>query len=142
MEVGLDRTQLMAAMDAGLIPKFVFFWGHRQRGRLRTGPWCFSQWWSSPFEESGYTYPTAEHFIMAQKAALFGDEPIWQQIMETEEPGHAKALVEASPHDRIWGIGMAASDPASLSPHLWRGDNLLGFVLMEVRALLRNGGDL
>lgn len=46
-------------------------------------------------------------------------------------------LVEASPFDRIWGIGRGEADPARLDPRLWRGDNLLGFALMQARELLR-----
>lgn len=42
-------------------------------------------------------------------------------------------LVEASPRDRIWGIGMGAANPAAVDPTRWRGQNLLGFALMEVR---------
>ncbi len=45
-------------------------------------------------------------------------------------------LVEASPRDRIWGIGMGASNPDAENPERWRGGNLLGFALMEVRARL------
>lgn len=44
-----------------------------------------------------------------------------------------RVLVEASPRDRIWGIGMGASNEKSENPLLWRGQNLLGFALMEVR---------
>jgi ribA/ribD-fused uncharacterized protein len=44
-----------------------------------------------------------------------------------------KVLVEASPLDRIWGIGMAATNPAAHRPSAWRGANLLGFALMDVR---------
>lgn len=44
-----------------------------------------------------------------------------------------KILVEASPYDRIWGIGMAESNAKCLNPSLWTGLNLLGFTLMEVR---------
>lgn len=42
-------------------------------------------------------------------------------------------LAEASPHDRIWGIGLDASDPRALVPDQWRGSNLLGAALMQVR---------
>ena len=42
-------------------------------------------------------------------------------------------LVEASPVDAIWGIGLAADDPAAAEPHNWQGQNLLGFALMRVR---------
>lgn len=44
-----------------------------------------------------------------------------------------KVLVEASPRDRIWGIGMGASNPDARLPARWRGRNLLGFALMEAR---------
>lgn len=42
-------------------------------------------------------------------------------------------LVEASPYDKIWGIGMSANNENIENPLLWRGLNLLGFALMEVR---------
>ena len=46
-------------------------------------------------------------------------------------------LAEASPYDAIWGIRLAASSPEAQSPMKWRGQNLLGFALMEVRDELR-----
>ncbi|UKB79710.1 NADAR family protein [Chryseobacterium sp. MEBOG07] len=48
-----------------------------------------------------------------------------------------KILVEASPYDRIWGIGMQETDTRAQNPLLWNGENLLGFALMEVRDELR-----
>ena len=48
-------------------------------------------------------------------------------------------LVEASPYDTIWGIGLAAEDPRAKDPSQWRGQNLLGFALMEVRDEIRCG---
>jgi ribA/ribD-fused uncharacterized protein len=47
-----------------------------------------------------------------------------------------RVLVEASPLDRVWGIGLAGDDEAASSPSRWRGMNLLGFALMEVRERL------
>lgn len=48
-----------------------------------------------------------------------------------------KVLVEASPNDTIWGIGMLETDQKAKNPVLWNGENLLGFALMEVRDLLK-----
>ena len=47
-----------------------------------------------------------------------------------------KIIVEASPRDTIWGIGLGPDNPKALNPTTWRGKNLLGFALMEVRDIL------
>lgn len=49
-----------------------------------------------------------------------------------------RVIVEASPRDRIWGIGMGKSNENAERPQLWRGKNLLGFALMEARDRLKN----
>lgn len=51
-----------------------------------------------------------------------------------------RVLVEASPLDRVWGIGLAGDDERATSPSRWRGLNLLGFALMEVREQLSGEG--
>ena len=48
-----------------------------------------------------------------------------------------RVLVEASPTDGVWGIGLAAGDVRAENPKDWRGLNLLGFALMRVREVLR-----
>ncbi|RSK37584.1 NADAR family protein [Hymenobacter metallilatus] len=47
-----------------------------------------------------------------------------------------RVLVEASPVDAIWGIGLAQDHPQATNPAEWPGLNLLGFALMEVRSNL------
>lgn len=47
-----------------------------------------------------------------------------------------RILVEASPVDPVWGVGLAADAPGAQDPGRWRGLNLLGFALMDVRARL------
>jgi ribA/ribD-fused uncharacterized protein len=49
-----------------------------------------------------------------------------------------KTLVEASPFDTVWGIGLAPNDPKALDPVNWQGQNLLGNVLMKVRAMIKS----
>jgi len=46
-----------------------------------------------------------------------------------------KILVEASPYDKIWGIGLAKGDKAK-NPLMWNGENKLGFALMKTRDML------
>lgn len=48
-----------------------------------------------------------------------------------------RVLVEASPVDPIWGVGMASDHKDILNPEKWQGLNLLGFALMEVRDELK-----
>lgn len=57
------------------------------------------------------------------------NESLKQFIIQTKN----RILVEASPVDPIWGIGMAEDHDNALNPKKWRGKNLLGFALMEVR---------
>lgn len=46
-------------------------------------------------------------------------------------------MVEASPKDKIWGIGLGANHPDATKPGKWLGKNLLGKVLDQTRKILR-----
>ena len=55
------------------------------------------------------------------------------ELFEVLRGTSGKLLVEASPYDRRWGIGMAKDDPGIEDPANWRGDNLLGKAITQVR---------
>lgn len=63
----------------------------------------------------------------------FKNSNLRHQIVQTGE----RQLVEASPFDKIWGIGLAQDHKDAETPSKWRGLNLLGKVLMEVRGELK-----
>jgi len=89
----IDSVENLAArMRAGYQPEFLFFWGHQPAADGSIGKQCLSQWWDSPFELGGVHYATAEHFMMAGKARLFGDDETLQKILRAHGPKAAKAL--------------------------------------------------
>jgi hypothetical protein len=47
-----------------------------------------------------------------------------------------KTIVEASPYDKVWGVGIHWTDDEILDENNWKGQNLLGRVLMKVREQL------
>ncbi|MEW9531806.1 NADAR family protein [Microbispora sp. NPDC049125] len=175
--------EAIAAEQAGQALRYLYFWGHQPARDGGAGPGCLSQWWPAAFTEDGHTFATAEHYMMAHKAWLFGDTEAAGQILAAGHPGEAKTLgrtvrgfdeqvwnahrfdvvvrgtiakfeqhpelrrfllatrnrvlVEASPRDRIWGIGLTATDDRAASPATWQGLNLLGFALMAARDALQ-----
>ena len=63
------------------------------------------------------------------KAKFRQNEPLLEKLLAT---GSA-LLAECSPYDEIWGIGVGIDDPAHNDVGRWKGRNLLGRILMEVR---------
>ncbi|KAF3760982.1 DUF1768-domain-containing protein [Cryphonectria parasitica EP155] len=164
----------------------IFFWRETEppHGYM-------SQWYKYPFyspSDPSKIFVTAEHWMMYQKAVLFGDNDIAARIlagqklhpriirnmgrkirgfddevwkrerMRIVEEGNwlkftspanddtlklkaqllytwGRELVEASPFDRIWGIGFKAKD-AEVARESW-GSNLLGIALMHTRERLK-----
>lgn len=174
---------LLAEIEQERRLKYLFFWGHQPSKDGTITKSCLSQWWEMSFVVTGIPYRSAEHWMMAEKARLFGDEQILTQILAAKSPAETKklgrqihnfvpqvweehkyeiviagnlhkfsqhqpladfllatgdrVLVEASPVDTIWGIGLSADHPDTERPARWQGPNLLGFALMEVRDQLR-----
>jgi ribA/ribD-fused uncharacterized protein len=160
------------------------FYGHRPDPDGGSGPFRLPQWFTEPFSAPGSPdrYATAEHFMMAAKARLFGDEATRERVLAAATPAGAKALgrqvrgfdqavwerwrfavvvagswwkfstvpalsdylastrgrllLEAAPHDRVWGVGLPVSHPGARIPSRWQGLNLLGFALIAVRTEL------
>lgn len=173
-----DRVSLIDYLDRGNTTEYVFFWENKIRDH-EINETCFSQWYPSCFAIDQVIYPTAEHYMMAEKARLFHDDEALKKILASTSPSQAKKLgreirnfdqmvwekykfdvvvtgnkakfsqnsvlrkfllstdnriiVEASPVDDIWGIGLAKNDPDASDPRKWKGLNLLGFALMKVR---------
>ena len=162
---------------------FIFFWGHTSAKSGEITQTCLSQWWKCTFIENDITFCCAEQYMMYQKALLFEDHTIAQEILKSKSPKKIKELgrlvksfdskiwdehkaeivlrgnilkfsqnpelkkyllgtgdkilVEASPYDRVWGIGMRAGSGGNCEPQRWKGQNLLGFLLMEARDMIR-----
>jgi ribA/ribD-fused uncharacterized protein len=188
MPMPLNVDSLREALDAGASYRFRTFWGHRPRPDGALSDSCLSQWWPCRFTLNGQRYSSAEQFMMASKARLFGDSETCAAILSTDDPARMKALgrkvrgydearwtavrfdavsvgnvakfgqdellkhyllstgedvlVEASPTDRVWGVGWAPKDSRARDPRQWQGLNLLGFALMRARDVLRGGIDL
>ena len=82
---------LIDSFEKGEKLEYLFFWRHHVSGRGDLTQSCFSQFWSSPFTVDGYLYNTAEQWMMAQKALLFGDSKSFQKIISAELSEKAKA---------------------------------------------------
>ncbi len=97
----------------------------KQEGRLVAG-----------FDEATWAKHRFE-CVVAGNEAKFGQHPeLWSFLAGTGQ----RVLVEASPEDPVWGIGLAADDQNATRPDRWPGLNLLGFALMEARAKLQASG--
>ena len=68
--------------------------------------------------------------VRAGSRAKFTQNP---ELLEKLLATAGTVLVEASPYDKIWGIGLAASDPRAQDPSQWKGQNLLGKILTALR---------
>jgi hypothetical protein len=170
MNTPATRLDHPTGEDPSTGERFLFFWRKES---------LFSQWHPSIFAHRGETFLTAEQWMMAGKARLFGDDDVRAKILASRDPAQQKrlgrkvrnfdgarweahafgivyvgnwlkfargtarhetllatapcTLVEASPVDRIWGIGLAAEHERAVHRAQWNGENRLGQVLTRLR---------
>lgn len=156
--------------------KFVFFHNPNEENAY------LSNWYYSKFKVNGTEYTSMEQYMMHQKALLFKDIEIAEQIMKTDNFGKIKALgrkvrgfdtttwdyhkreiihqgvlekfkqntdlkeqllntgnailAECAVNDKIWAIGLSMTNPKRFDITQWKGQNLLGEILMQVRSEL------
>ncbi|WP_430391801.1 NADAR family protein [Dyella sp. 20L07] len=84
------------------------------------------------FEERRWSEACFDIVVQGNRAKFEQNATLRDFLLGTRN----RVLVEASPVDRIWGIGLSGDDPRATCPELWEGPNLLGFALMEVRRML------
>ena len=83
----------------------------------------------TPFDDVLWKAKRVEIVKAGSRAKFTQNEELRALLLATK----GTELVEASPYDRIWGIGLAATDPRAQDPNTWRGQNLLGKILTELR---------
>jgi ribA/ribD-fused uncharacterized protein len=88
------------------------------------------------FDESRWN-STCRDIVYRGNLAKFSQNPDLKELLLATG---SKTLAEASPTDRIWGIGLAADDRRVTVKSAWRGKNWLGEALMRVRAELQGQG--
>lgn len=84
------------------------------------------------FDDSAWASQRFDIAVSGNLAKFSQNDELKAFLLSTRD----KILVEASPTDKVWGIGLGAENPASDDPANWQGLNLLGFALMEVREVL------
>ncbi|SUW00144.1 NADAR family protein [Brachyspira pilosicoli] len=170
--------KLRKDFNSGKKIDFLFFYGHTNDKKEVTKS-SLSQWYIKDFKENDLLFNCMEKYMMYNKALLFDDKDIADEILNNNQPKAIKelgrkvknfndelwdkmkykivftgnyykfsqnadlrnfllstknkVLVEASPYDKVWGIKMKYDDENIENPFFWKGENLLGFALMEAR---------
>ena len=89
------------------------------------------------FSEKRWQQHRSEIVYRGNMAKFSQNPSLKAQLLQTG----SRTLVEASPLDRIWGIGLRGTDPRASQPEQWEGLNLLGEALMRVRQELQAEAD-
>lgn len=178
MELKYTIEELPQVLETNNI---IAFW--KPKNTANIGSHVLTQWHKCKFKLGNFQYNNTEQYMMMEKAKLFEDDFIYEQLKKPMHPKEYKALgrkirgfeektwdkakveivykgnhakftqnkdlekylvqtkdkiiIEASPYDTVWGIGLAVTSDDLLIPENWKGENLLGFILMQVREEIR-----
>jgi len=126
-----SKHSLAETIDAPPRRAFRFFW-HPEAAPTSQAPTrgCLSQWSLARFEVAGLSYPSAEHFMMAEKARLFRDEETRARILAAAGPDEVKALGRQVREARV-----RRNDTARRPP--WRRSMMRCHRLDDRRTLVR-----
>jgi ribA/ribD-fused uncharacterized protein len=104
------------------VPSTAKKWGRKARNPEPGAVWSDAAW--------KQVAPSIMYITVLSKFTCNTD--LQQRLKNTDH----RIIVEASPWDKIWGIGLAAHDPLALDKTRWKGTNWLGEALMRVRTSL------
>jgi len=85
------------------------------------------------FNAEVWSVISREVVYQANYAKFTQNPELRKQLMATGD----LEIVEASPYDKIWGIGLGEEDPRAWDKSTWEGTNWLGEAIMRVRETLR-----
>ena len=115
---GFSKKQIMASKD----PAEQKYWGRRVKN----------------FDKDKWEKFVAKNIVFKANYAKFTQhKDLKKRLLDTED----KIIVEASPWDKIWGIGLSCDDKRILDPQQWRGTNWLGEAIMKVRETIKKEKD-
>ena len=81
------------------------------------------------FKEAVWSAESIDVVKRGSRAKYSQNSEMKRQLFDT----YPRVLVESSPTDKLWGIGLSYNDPKAEDPSKWRGRNLLGMCLTDVR---------
>lgn len=177
-----SNAWLIQQIITGETPTYTCFLSDRCMQNADWNTNCFNENYYAPFKIDGITYLTMQHWLMAQKAALFYDFVTMEKIIASKTAAHAKLLanqihnvdedvwlanayalvvkgnvnkfaqnnelkqkllntgnsviVAITSTDCIWGNGLKFEKNIAFNPFKWKGANLQGYALMQVRDIL------
>ena len=88
------------------------------------------------YEDAEWEKVRYNYMLLPNLERFRQDKVLQAKLLEPKFEG--LTFVEASPWDKIWGVGMKQDDPLIVDPKNWKGRNLLGQVITECRATIKN----